>query len=69
MEPGNKRSRGKQRRNIKEKFPMCPRLLEAASAWSVTRETSRVEAREGKKSICKPFKGGQCCKLTVAFLK
>lgn len=49
VEPGNKRSRGKQRRNIKEKFPMCPRLLEAASAWSVTRETSRVEAREEKK--------------------
>lgn len=30
---------------------MCPRLLEAASAWSVTRETSRVEAREEKKKI------------------
>lgn len=57
VEPGNKRSGGKQRRNIKEKFPMCPRLLEAASAWSVTRETSGVEAREEKKSICKPFKG------------
>lgn len=49
MERGNKGSRGKQRRNIKEKFPMCPRLLEAASAWSATRETSRVEAREEKK--------------------
>lgn len=58
MERGNKGSRGKQRRNIKEKFPMCPRLLEAASAWSATRETSRVEAREEKKkTICKPFKG------------
>lgn len=56
VERGNKRSGGKQQRNIKEKFPLCPRLLEAASAWSATRETSSKEARE-KKSICKPFKG------------
>jgi hypothetical protein len=37
----NERSREKLPRNIKEEFPLCPRLLEAASAWSATREASR----------------------------
>lgn len=67
MERGNKRSREKQRRNIKEKFPMCPRLLEAVSAWSATRETSRGEAREEKESICKPFKGKTVLQTNCGF--